>query len=108
MRTEERGSKVEESGKNQRRGWRFASLSRWSIVDPRSPRFNRWRPLALGTVLLGVVVGAYFLGRCATLPAAAAAQGTGASKASADSTTYHSPLTARGACSSSPVVSFLY
>ncbi len=107
MRTEEQGSKAEESGKNQRRGWRFVSLSRWSILDPRSPRFNRWRPLALGTVFLGLVVGAYFLGRCATLPAAAAAQGDDP-KSTTDSTTRHSPLTAHHDASSRQVVAYIY
>ena len=105
MRTEERGSKVEESGKNQRRGWRFASLSRWSIVDPRSPRFNRWRSLALGTVFLGLVVGAYFLGRCATFPAAAAAQRADDPKATTD---HHSPVIPRQDASSRQVVAYIY
>src|SRR5438874_6690351 len=104
MRAEERGSKAEASGKKENRasglGQNPGNWPSRGVDTPRSPSifnpllalFHRWRPLALGIGFLGLVVGAYLLGRCATLPAAAA-QGADDSKSKADSTTHHSSLT---------------
>src|SRR5713101_2374614 len=127
MRAEERGSKVEAgvkkenraSGACQRPGnWpnRGVDTSRSpSIFNPPISLFHRWRPLALGIGFLSLVVGAYLLGRCATLPAAAAAQGADDSKSKTDSGAHHSSLTpganatrlAEGA-SSRQVVAYIY
>jgi parvulin-like peptidyl-prolyl isomerase len=88
MRTVDRDSKSEQSGEIQPRGWRISSVARSTIVHLRL--FNRWRPAALVAGFLGLVVGAYFLGRFATLPAAAAAQGD---DSKAKDTTHRSSVT---------------
>jgi len=126
MRAEERGSKVEAGVKKENRAngacqrpgnWPNQGVdtprSPW-IFNPRLSTFHRWRPLALGIVFLGLVVGAYLLGRCATLPAAAA-QGADDSKSKTDASAHHSSLTpaanatrlAEGA-SSRQVVAYIY
>jgi parvulin-like peptidyl-prolyl isomerase len=117
MRAEERGSKVEASVKKENRasGVRPGLANHRGVDTPRSPSiFSRWRPLALGIGFLGLVVGAYLLGRCATLPAAAA-QGADDSKSKTDSSAHH-PSLAPGAnatrlaegASSRQVVAYIY
>jgi len=72
MRTADRELKVEQKGQNQPRRGRIASLTRSSILRLRYSFNNRWPSLALGIGFLCLVLGAYFLGRFATLPVAAA------------------------------------
>ncbi|HMF18698.1 MAG TPA: peptidylprolyl isomerase [Gemmataceae bacterium] len=63
--------------------------------------------MALTAGFLALVVGAYFLGRCATLPVAAA-QGVEDSKSKSDSTTHH-PLTShQDVASSRQVVAYIH
>ena len=97
MRAEERGSKAEASGKKENRASGLCqNPGNWpsrGVDTPRSPSiFSSWRPLALVIGFLGLVVGAYFLGRCATLPAAAA-QGADDSKSKTDASAHHLSLT---------------
>jgi len=82
--------KIEPKVKNQKRGWKILGFSRSTIVHLRSSLFNRWRPVVFAAGFLGLVAGAYFLGRFATLPAAAAAQGD---DPKAKDTTHRSPPT---------------
>src|SRR5438105_14620031 len=97
MGAEERGSKVEAGGKKENRAsgacQRPSNWPNQGVDTPRSPSiFSSWRPLALVIGFLGLVVGAYFLGRCATLPAAAA-QGADDSKSKTDASPHHLSLT---------------
>jgi parvulin-like peptidyl-prolyl isomerase len=72
-------------------------------------RISTLRPVILGIGFLGLVAGAYFLGRFAGLPtAAAAAPGTDDPKIKTDSTTHHSPLTPHQDDQSRQVVAYIY
>jgi len=72
-------------------------------------RISTLRPVLLGVGFLGLVAGAYFLGRFAGLPtAAAAAPGTDDPKTKTDSTTHHSSLTPHQDDQSRQVVAYLY
>jgi parvulin-like peptidyl-prolyl isomerase len=107
MRSEERGPR--EAGLEKPVGREPKAEVPWfSILNSRSLILNRWRPLALAGGFLALVVGAYFLGRCATLPAAAA-QDPEDSKSKSDSTAHNSSLTShQDVASSRHVVAYIY
>jgi parvulin-like peptidyl-prolyl isomerase len=105
MRTVERELKVKDTRDSRGSGGSYApgtgALTRPARLS--AALFNRWRPVALGASFLGLVVGAYFLGRFVTLPAAAAAQGD---DSKGKDTTHHSSLTTHQ--DSRQVVAYIY